>query len=68
MVHKGQLMQVLHLFACRLAWLRHGDKRARHELLRASESADLELRLIAADLLAEQEPPDSESIPAFKSP
>lgn len=46
-------MQVLHLFACRLAWLRHGDQRAHRELIRASEHGDPEIRVIAAVLLVD---------------
>lgn len=29
---KGHLMDALYLFACRLAWLRHGDQKARLNL------------------------------------
>ena len=50
---KGQLTRVLHLFACRLAWLRHGDLRAHGELIRASEHADPEIRAVAANLLTQ---------------
>lgn len=48
---KGRLRQALHLFACRLAWLRHGDQRAYDQLIRASEHSDPEVRVIAAALL-----------------
>ena len=48
---KGQLGEVLYLFACRLAWRRHGDQRAQDELIRASQCADSELRAIAATFL-----------------
>lgn len=56
---KGQLMQALHLFACQLAWLRHGDERAYDELIRASEHADPEIRVIAAALLLDSPIADS---------
>lgn len=49
----GQLTEALHLFACRLAWLRHGDQRARGELIRALEDGDAEIRTIAASLLVD---------------
>ena len=48
---KGRLTEALHLFACRLAWLRHGDDRAYEDLIRASEHGDPEIRVIAATLL-----------------
>lgn len=48
---KGQMTEVLYLFACRLAWRRHGDQRARDELVRASECDNAEIREIAANLL-----------------
>lgn len=47
----GQLKEALYLFACRLAWLRHGDRRAHDELVRASECSYAEIRAIAASLL-----------------
>lgn len=51
---KGKLTHALHLFACRLAWLRHGDERAHHKLIRASAHADPEIRAIAARMLFDQ--------------
>ena len=48
---KGQLTEVLYLLACRLAWRRHGDQRARDELVRASECGNAEIREIAANIL-----------------
>lgn len=50
---KGKLMDALYLFACRLAWRRHGDQRARDELIRASEHGDPKIREIAASFLGE---------------
>lgn len=60
---KGQLMNALYLFACRLAWLRHGDQRAHQELIRASEQGDPEIRVIAASLLLDSPPADAPSDP-----
>ena len=50
---KGKLLDALYLFACRLAWLRHGDQSAQHELIRAAEHEDPEIRGIAAALLVD---------------
>jgi len=47
----GQLTKALYLAACRLAWRRHGDRRAREELVRASEAGDPQIRKIAAAML-----------------
>ena len=47
----GHMTAALYLFACRLAWRRHGDQRAHDELVRASECGDAEIRAIAAMLL-----------------
>lgn len=47
----GHLTEVLHLFACRLAWRRHHDLRAYGELVRASEDGKTEIRAIAASML-----------------
>jgi hypothetical protein len=52
---KGFLTDALGLFACRLAWRRHGDQQAYDQLLRASRNASPDLRLIASTFLCESE-------------
>lgn len=46
---RGRMLEALYLFACRLAWLRHGDERAHSELVRAS--------VVAAKLLSKSVDP-----------
>ena len=50
---KGRLPDALYLYACRLAWLRHGDSHALQVLVRAAEADDAEMRLIASTFLLE---------------
>lgn len=49
---RGQLKHALHLLACRLAWIRHGDLRAHCELANACHDTDPDIREIAAGMLA----------------
>lgn len=62
---KGRLTKVLRLFACRLAWLRHGDAKAHDALLLAAKDADPEIRTIAASFLSPVSNPASAEAPRF---